>query len=125
MRNEKFSYLIRIVAGIYLIRLAVKMVQEGILGTEIEGGNVVMGTIACVLFVGAAVFFIVSSIVGMTKMVKEQIADAKNQEAKSDEAIETTESAEQTAEEADEPDEAIEEAEKVTDPTEETEQEKS
>lgn len=122
MRNEKFSYLIRIVAGVYLIRLAVRMVQEGILDAE-AGGNFFGGILACVLFIGAAGFFIISSIINMIKMVKEQAAEGKRQEMATEEVVEEPEPEETIVEEP----EVIEEAEtdEAVEPMEETEKEES
>ena len=76
MRNERLGYLIRIVAGVYLIYLSVKLIREGILTGDMQGKNMVLIIVACVLFIGAAVFFIVSSIVNLTRF----LASVKNQE---------------------------------------------
>lgn len=62
MRNEKMSYLIRIVAGGYLIYLAYKIFQGSILTGEMTGGKKVLGIVACLLFVAAGAFFLVTSL---------------------------------------------------------------
>ncbi len=62
MRNEKMSYLIRIVAGGYLIYLAYKLFQGGIITGEMTGGKKALGIVACLLFVVAGAFFVVTSL---------------------------------------------------------------
>ena len=62
MRNEKMSYLIRIVAGGYLIYLAYKLFQGSIITGEMTGGKKALGIAACLLFVVAGAFFVVTSL---------------------------------------------------------------
>ncbi len=62
MRNEKMSYLIRIIAGGYLIYLAYKLFQGSIMTGEMTGGKKVLGIAACLLFLVAGAFFVITSL---------------------------------------------------------------
>ena len=97
MRNEKLSYVIRIAAGAYLIYLSVKLIREGILTGDMQGKNMALGIGACILFFGAAGYFIVSSLIKLAKLLT---AGQSQEEAEATEEIEeATAEIENTAEE--------------------------
>ena len=98
MRNEKMSYLIRIIAGGYLIYLAYKLFQGGILEGNMTGNNRILGIGACVLFVAAGAYFVVSSIRKLLLLNQTSQEEAEDQEAAAEEA--EPEAIEETAGEA-------------------------
>ena len=112
MRNEKFSYFIRIIAGAYLFYLAVQLVQ-GIAKGNMTGGSMILGICASILFFGAGAYFVLASIRGLLRMMRGDNEQKIEEEAVMEEVLEEKESAEDAAEEekAEAESGAVEEAE--------------
>ena len=98
MRNEKFSYFIRIIAGAYLFYLAVQLVQ-GIAKGNMTGGSMILGICASILFFGAGAYFVLASIRGLLRMMRGDNEQKIEDEAVMEEVLEEKESAEDAAEE--------------------------
>ncbi|HEY9575870.1 MAG TPA: hypothetical protein VIR32_10105, partial [Lachnospiraceae bacterium] len=80
-KNSQFSYIIRIMAGAYLLYLAIPMLKKALMG---EGGDSRLAFIGfSLLFIVAALYFIISSIRGFLKDIKEVGQDVEQEEKES------------------------------------------
>ena len=80
MRNEKFSYVIRVIAGAYLIYLAYQLIQ-GVMNGENE--NYALGIGGGVLFIVAGAAFVIFSIRGLMRGGQENAQNEETQETES------------------------------------------
>ena len=81
MKNRRgIAGIFRVIAGGYLIYLAIKLIRDGILTGEMQGNARVFGILASALFIVAGAFFIIQAFRWMSRM-SQQEEEEQNEEA--------------------------------------------
>lgn len=96
MRNDRFSYVLRTIAGAYLIYLSYNILSSVAKGET--GNHTIPVTIAAVIFIILGAVLVVFGVRGMIRMQKEGEQEIEEDGAET-EVIEETEETEEAAEE--------------------------
>ncbi|MGI6008498.1 MAG: hypothetical protein ACOX8E_13575 [Ruminococcus sp.] len=96
MQNDRFSYILRTIAGAYLIYLSYKILSSVMNGET--GGHSVPVTIAAVIFIILGAVLVVFGARGLIRMQKESQQETAEEETVAEEAIEAAETEEETEE---------------------------
>ena len=72
-RNSKFKDGIRIAAAVYLIYLAVEIIQDGLIGGQMQGKMRIVGIIAVIGFIAFGVVVSIWSVKDLMKMDEEKV----------------------------------------------------
>ena len=80
-RNSKFKDGIRIAAAVYLIYLAVEIIQDGLIGGQMQGKMRIVGIIAVIGFIAFGVVVSIWSVKDLMKMDEEEKTEQASGEA--------------------------------------------
>ena len=65
MRREGFRYLVRILAGGYVIYLAIQIIKDGLIGGGMQGNSRIIGWIFSIFFIAAGAFLCYIGVKGL------------------------------------------------------------
>ncbi|MGI6011932.1 MAG: hypothetical protein ACOX8H_10625 [Ruminococcus sp.] len=101
MQNDRFSYVLRTIAGAYLIYLSYRILESVAKGET--GGHTVPVSVAAVIFIILGAVLVIFGVRGLVRMQKEGQQEAEEEDAEQTEAIEETAEEETAREEDSEP----------------------